>query len=163
MFGNTLQEVMELQKERFPDRQLPWVQVTLSEQVLLMGGKQTEGIFRVPADVDEVMYLKNRLDRWEIPEYKPSMDAHSPASLLKLWYRELYDPLIPDELYEKCVQTEDPEEAATIVNKLPRINRMVSLFKFKVGFLIFTPTVILTKSHVLRSGSNFARMCFTTP
>ncbi|XP_055705613.1 rho GTPase-activating protein 39 isoform X2 [Phlebotomus papatasi] len=125
MFGNTLQEVMELQKERFPDRQLPWVQVTLSEQVLLMGGKQTEGIFRVPADVDEVMYLKNRLDRWEIPEYKPSMDAHSPASLLKLWYRELYDPLIPDELYEKCVQTEDPEEAATIVNKLPRINRMV--------------------------------------
>ncbi|XP_055676632.1 uncharacterized protein LOC129785959 isoform X2 [Lutzomyia longipalpis] len=128
MFGNTLHEVMELQKDRFPDRQLPWVQVTLSEQVLLMGGKQTEGIFRVPADVDEVMYLKNRLDRWEIPEYKPSMDAHSPASLLKLWYRELYDPLIPDELYEKCVQTEDPEEAANIVNKLPRLNKTVLMF-----------------------------------
>lgn len=27
-------------------------------------------------------------------------DAHAPASLLKLWYRELYDPLIPDEFYE---------------------------------------------------------------
>lgn len=33
MFGNTLTEVLELQKDRFPDRKLPWIQVTLSEQV----------------------------------------------------------------------------------------------------------------------------------
>ncbi|XP_049533474.1 hornerin isoform X1 [Anopheles darlingi] len=125
MFGNTLQEVMELQKERFPDRKLPWIQTTLSEQVLLLSGKQTEGIFRVPADVDEVNMLKNRIDRWEFPENKGTMDAHAPASLLKLWYRELYDPLIPDELYDECVQTEDPAEAAAIVEKLPKINRLV--------------------------------------
>lgn len=36
MFGNTLDEVMELQKDRFPDRRLPWVQVTLSEQVKIL-------------------------------------------------------------------------------------------------------------------------------
>lgn len=54
-------------------------------------------------------------------------DAHAPASLLKLWYRELYDPLIPDELYAECVATEDPDEAATIIAKLPRLNRLVSL------------------------------------
>ncbi|XP_061506230.1 uncharacterized protein LOC3291029 isoform X1 [Anopheles gambiae] len=125
MFGNTLSEVMELQKERFPDRQLPWIQTTLSEQVLLLNGKQTEGIFRVPADVDEVNMLKNLIDRWEFPENKGTMDAHAPASLLKLWYRELYDPLIPDELYDECVQTEDPAEAAAIVEKLPKINRLV--------------------------------------
>ncbi|XP_053681293.1 hornerin [Anopheles nili] len=125
MFGNTLNEVMELQKERFPERQLPWIQTTLSEQVLLLNGKQTEGIFRVPADVDEVNMLKNLIDRWEFPENKGTMDAHAPASLLKLWYRELYDPLIPDELYEQCVQTEDPVEAAAIVEKLPKINRLV--------------------------------------
>ncbi|XP_050068093.1 uncharacterized protein LOC126556698 isoform X2 [Anopheles maculipalpis] len=125
MFGNTLSEVMELQKERFPDRQLPWIQTTLSEQVLLLNGKQTEGIFRVPADVDEVNMLKNLIDRWEFPENKGTMDAHAPASLLKLWYRELYDPLIPDELYDDCVQTEDPAEAAAIVEKLPKINRLV--------------------------------------
>lgn len=33
MFGNTLQEVMDLQKDRFPERKLPWIQATLSEQV----------------------------------------------------------------------------------------------------------------------------------
>lgn len=33
MFGNNLDEVMELQKDRFPYRKLPWIQVTLSQQV----------------------------------------------------------------------------------------------------------------------------------
>lgn len=73
MFGNTLAEVLELQRERFPDRQLPWIQATLSQQVLLLNGKQTEGIFRVSADVDEVNYFKTRLDRWEVPEHKVTM------------------------------------------------------------------------------------------
>ncbi|XP_037910388.1 uncharacterized protein LOC119651103 isoform X1 [Hermetia illucens] len=128
MFGNTLHEVMELQKDKYPERKLPWIQVTLSEQVLLLNGKQTEGIFRVSADVDEVNCLKSRLDRWEVPEHKNTMDAHAPASLLKLWYRELYDPLIPDELYSECVQTEDPEEADRIINKLPSLNKLVLMY-----------------------------------
>ncbi|KAH7970535.1 hypothetical protein HPB49_009935 [Dermacentor silvarum] len=29
-------------------------------------------------------------------------DPHVPASLLKLWYRELHDPLIPAALYQEC-------------------------------------------------------------
>lgn len=33
MFGNTLDEVMELQKDKYPYRKLPWIQVTLSQQV----------------------------------------------------------------------------------------------------------------------------------
>jgi hypothetical protein len=46
MFGSALQEVMSMQKERYPDRQLPWVQTRLSEEVLALNGDQTEGIFR---------------------------------------------------------------------------------------------------------------------
>lgn len=117
-------------------------------KVLLLNGKQTEGIFRVSADVDEVGCMKNRLDRWDVPDYKNTLgkyyvfirttewnvnilpnfivDAHTPASLLKLWYRELYDPLIPDAYYEDCVNTEDPDKAKEIVNKLPEINQLVS-------------------------------------
>lgn len=48
MFGSALQEVMSMQKERYPDRQLPWVQTRLSEEVLALNGDQTEGIFRYP-------------------------------------------------------------------------------------------------------------------
>lgn len=69
MFGNTLTEVMTLQKDRYPNRQLPWVQVALSQQVLALQGKQTEGIFRVSADVDEVNALKAKLDNWELSDH----------------------------------------------------------------------------------------------
>ncbi|XP_061028122.1 rho GTPase-activating protein 39 isoform X6 [Eubalaena glacialis] len=43
--GGALQEVMSMQKERYPARQLPWVQTRLSEEVLALNGDQTEGIF----------------------------------------------------------------------------------------------------------------------
>ena len=46
MFGNTLEDVMEMQKDRFPDLRLPWILTTLTDSVLLQNGLQTEGIFR---------------------------------------------------------------------------------------------------------------------
>ena len=46
MFGSTLAEVMSLQKERYPERRLPWIQTALSEEVIRLNGAQTEGIFR---------------------------------------------------------------------------------------------------------------------
>lgn len=55
-------------------------------------------------------------------------DAHAPASLLKLWYRELYEPLIPDTLYAECVADPDnTDNAFDIIQRLPRINRLVSI------------------------------------
>lgn len=48
------------------------------------------------------------------------------ASLLKLWYRELEEPLIPHEFYEECVSNYDnPEAAVNVVLGLPHINKLV--------------------------------------
>ncbi|OXB57096.1 UNVERIFIED_CONTAM: hypothetical protein H355_011517, partial [Colinus virginianus] len=48
------------------------------------------------------------------------------ASLLKLWYRELEEPLIPHDFYERCItHYENPEAAVAVVHSLPRINKMV--------------------------------------
>jgi len=47
MFGGTLEEIMDLQKERIPNSRLPWIQTVLSEELLQLCGSQlTEGIFR---------------------------------------------------------------------------------------------------------------------
>lgn len=55
------------------------------------------------------------------------IDAHAPASLLKLWYRELYEPLIPDALYGPCVAAGCDYSAATrALQRLPPLNRLVS-------------------------------------
>ncbi|XP_029634196.1 uncharacterized protein LOC115209795 isoform X3 [Octopus sinensis] len=124
MFGSVLVDVMLMQKEKFPERRLPWIQTTLSEEVLRLNGAQTEGIFRVPGDIDEVNALKIRCDQWIPPTDCP--DPHVPASLLKLWYRELYEPLIPAAYYEDCIMNYDNSDAAiTVVNRLPEINRLV--------------------------------------
>lgn len=55
MFGNTLDEVMELQKDRFPYRKLPWIQVTLSKQV----GYNHE--IEIPMAM-AIMHVHNNLD-----------------------------------------------------------------------------------------------------
>ncbi|GLH09051.1 Rho GTPase-activating protein 92B [Gryllus bimaculatus] len=145
MFGSTLQEVMALQKDRYPHRKLPWVQTTLSEEVLKLQGAQTEGIFRVSADMDEVNNLKSRIDHWEIPT--DTTDGHAPASLLKLWYRELYEPLIPDSMYNDCVNHHaDPDKSIAIVNKLPELNRLVLCYLIRfLQIFARTEVVQITK------------------
>jgi hypothetical protein len=123
MFGNTLSEVMDIQIDKYPDRRLPWILTTLSEQVLKLHGDQSEGIFRVPGDIDEVNILKVQIDQWNVPDNL--RDPCVPASLLKLWYRELEDPLIPAEFYESCITSfNQPDDAIGVVNQLPEINRL---------------------------------------
>lgn len=40
----------------------------------------------------------------------------------------MYDPLIPDEFYEECVQTDDPKEVMAIIDRIQPINRLVDNF-----------------------------------
>lgn len=108
MFGNTLVEVMELQREIFPERKIPWIQHTLSEQILLMQGKQTEGLFRVPADVDEVMCLKAYVDKWEFPENKGTM-----GKFFILPCRHIYNLFV-----YRCSRTRQPAEV--VVSRVVR-------------------------------------------
>lgn len=37
------------------------------------------------------------MDQWREPTSELLPDCHVPASLLKLWFRELWEPLIPDD------------------------------------------------------------------
>ncbi|XP_075428660.1 rho GTPase-activating protein 39-like [Ascaphus truei] len=124
LFGSSLEEVMQRQKDMFPDRRLPWVQTQLSLHVLALGGERTEGIFRVPGDIDEVNALKLQVEQWRIPDNLP--DPTVPASLLKLWYRELEEPLIPQQFYKQCIGNyENPDAAVSVVHQLPDLNRLV--------------------------------------
>ena len=100
MFGGTLPETMEVQRDRFPHLRLPWILTTVADQILRLNGTGTEGIFRIPADFEEVLSLKSRFDQWEVVLCR---DSHTAASLLKTWLRELYEPLIPDHFYDECI------------------------------------------------------------
>lgn len=159
MFGSSLEEVLAMQKERYPDRQLPWVQTRLSEEVLGLNGDQTEGIFRVPGDIDEVNALKLQVDQWKVPTGLE--DPHIPASLLKLWYRELEEPVIPHEFYEQCVMNYDnPSAAVNVVLNLPHINKLVLCYLIRfLQVFAQASSVTLTKMDISNLAMVMAPNC----
>ena len=87
---------MELQAEQYPDLKIPRIITTLAEAVIRLNGVDVEGIFRVPGDTEQVYALRIQLDNGN---YDVGVDdPNTPASLLKLWLRELEEPLVPVDL-----------------------------------------------------------------
>uniref|UniRef100_A0A670IRL5 Rho GTPase-activating protein 39 n=1 Tax=Podarcis muralis TaxID=64176 RepID=A0A670IRL5_PODMU len=139
LFGSSLEEIMLRQQDMYPDNKLPWVQTQLSQQVLELGGEQTEGIFRIPGDIDEVNALKLQVDQWKIPNNVG--DPNIPASLLKLWYRELEEPVIPQQFYKECISNyENPDAAVAVVELLPELNKLVLCYLIHFLQIFAQPT-----------------------
>ncbi|KZV97168.1 hypothetical protein EXIGLDRAFT_731444 [Exidia glandulosa HHB12029] len=134
-FGEPLDAIMRLQTRSYPTERVPIVLPFLADGILALDGTRAEGIFRVPGDGDAVAELKLRIDRG-FYTLDGIDDPHVPASLLKLWLRELQEPLVPDELYNECVAVgarDDALGAVQLVARLPTHNRRV--VAFVVSFL----------------------------
>ncbi|KAL6732336.1 hypothetical protein Aduo_003105 [Ancylostoma duodenale] len=122
-FSASLCELMEMQAERYPQLQLPWIETTLIDLLYESGARRTEGLFRVPADPDQLMTTRARLDMFVIPVVH---DPHVPAGLLKLWLRQLPEPLIPHAFYQRALAaSENPAEVARLIQVLPNTNQLV--------------------------------------
>ncbi|KZS88649.1 hypothetical protein SISNIDRAFT_475905 [Sistotremastrum niveocremeum HHB9708] len=133
-FGEPLDTILRIQSRTYASLKVPIILPFLADGILALGGTQQEGIFRVPGDGDTVSELKARIDRGYYT-LDGINDPHIPASLLKLWLRELQYPLVPEELYNDCIQcaasaeaNKDPEECLSMISRLPTINRRVVLF-----------------------------------
>ncbi|TFK47061.1 Rho GTPase activation protein [Heliocybe sulcata] len=128
IFGESLDIIFRLQERTYPHAKVPIILPFLADGILALGGTKAEGIFRVPGDGDSVAELKLRLDQGYYT-LEGVDDPHVLASLLKLWLRELLDPLVPDEMYNECItNAKDAAACVGIVKRLPTINRRVVLF-----------------------------------
>jgi len=91
----------------------------------------------VSGDVDEVNALKVQCGKYQLPV---CTDAHAPASLLKLWFRELAEPLIPQDFYLAAVTSCHDDVACTaLVSQLPPLNRLV--LAYLIHFLQVRPVL----------------------
>ncbi|KAI9142002.1 hypothetical protein BKA69DRAFT_1070956 [Paraphysoderma sedebokerense] len=135
VFGEPLSDIMENQQKEFPHIPVPRILPFLANAVLNLNGCQSEGIFRVPGDADGVGELKLRIEKNRY-DMTGIFDVDVPASLLKFWMRDLAEPLIPEEFYQKCITNSDNVQACIkIIEELPQHNRDVA--KYVIRFLQF--------------------------
>lgn len=74
---------------------------------------------------------------------------------MKLWYRELEEPLIPMNFYKQCINNcDDPVAAISVVQSLPELNRLVLCY-----FIHFLQVEEHLKK-LLNNIQNVADMCF---
>jgi hypothetical protein len=146
VFGVTIEEYMNWQNETILDQANehnndPVVLVVLAEILERLNGFETEGIFRLPGHTAQVEKLRDDLStahehhgRKQLAVGAWVRDPHICASVFKLWLRELADPIIPDDIYEKCVSLcADPEQCVQLAKSLPDDNRII--LNFVIHFL----------------------------
>jgi len=85
--------------------------------------KKTEGIFRIPASGPELNLLKDKIDHGNYEIVSNCVQVHTPCAMIKLWLRELPDPIIPSNLYD--LATENPEKALELMDSLPPLNQKI--------------------------------------
>jgi len=133
MFGASLEELHEIQKEKFPELDVPWIQIALTREIVRLGGQQTEGIFRLAGELDKVTALKVKVEEWEVLGEDMDGDPHIACSLLKLWLREMAEPLFPTDFTPELLDaSEDKDKCIELVKNLPELNRrsLLHLLRF---------------------------------
>ncbi|KAG0055632.1 hypothetical protein BGZ83_007932 [Gryganskiella cystojenkinii] len=136
VFEATLEKLMSRQMAaggEWAAWRVPRLMVFLKESVVQLGGLKTEGIFRISGDLGSVAELRARI---ELGNYDIGAitDPHVPCSLLRLWIRDLPEPVIPYDLYQQCIQgSQDKDAVAKVIAQLPLWHK--EMIVYLVSFL----------------------------
>eukprot|EP01132_Coremiostelium_polycephalum_P007764 gene7764-9556_t len=124
VFNSKLDDLMNLQKKTYPSLEIPYVLVILKRKLMALDALKTQGIFRVNGNVIDINSIKKRFDDGNY-EISANENVYTVASLLKLWLREISDPLIPVSMYDSCIQTSTIEQVLNIIQTLPLTSQRV--------------------------------------
>lgn len=97
-FGVPLEDIVEKSTEHSGVK-MPQFLHDLCGALLKASGE--EGLFRVSGNQSEVEELRNSIDRGEKVDFTREKNYHALSSLLKLYLRQLPDPLITPEVRHK--------------------------------------------------------------
>ncbi|CAK6435152.1 unnamed protein product [Pipistrellus nathusii] len=140
VFGQRLDETVAYE-QKFGPHLVP-ILVEKCAEFILEHGLNEEGIFRLPGQDNLVKQLRDAFDAGERPSFDRETDVHTVASLLKLYLRDLPEPVVPWSQYEGfllCGQLMNADEAKAQqelmkqLSTLPRDN--YSLLSYICRFL----------------------------
>jgi len=142
-FGVTMDFVVNRAKKRGYDSPVPIIVQKCVEFLRAKGCIQQEGIFRISGENAAVIELKNAWNEEEDTQFQLDLnleDIHTVSSALKLYFRELPEPLLTYKLYDEWVATQYMSEVIKriemvrqLVTRLPEIHR--STLQFLIAFL----------------------------
>ncbi|KAM4527035.1 rho GTPase-activating protein 22 isoform 2-T2 [Fundulus diaphanus] len=139
IFGQRLGDTVQFER-KFGPRLAPLL-VEQCVDFIRERGLDEEGLFRMPGQANLVKELQEAFDCGDKPLFDSNTDVHTVASLLKLYLRELPEPVIPFSKYEDfltCAQllAKDEEEGIHELGKqvnvlpLPNYNLLKYICKF---------------------------------
>ncbi|XP_043958936.1 rho GTPase-activating protein 22 isoform X2 [Gambusia affinis] len=139
IFGQRLEDTVQFER-KFGPRLAPLL-VEQCVDFIRERGLDEEGLFRMPGQANLVKDLQEAFDCGDKPLFDSNTDVHTVASLLKLYLRELPEPVIPFSKYEDfltCAQllAKDEEEGIQELGKqvntlpLPNYNLLKYICKF---------------------------------
>uniref|UniRef100_A0A8C6U701 Rho GTPase activating protein 25 n=1 Tax=Neogobius melanostomus TaxID=47308 RepID=A0A8C6U701_9GOBI len=98
VFGKNLADTVA-SEQRFGPQMVP-ILVQKCVEFIKEQGLNEEGIFRLPGQDNVVRQFRDAFDAGERPSFPSDTDVHTVASLLKLYLRELPQPVIPWTQYQ---------------------------------------------------------------
>jgi len=121
---------MKNQAEKYGEMETPLIVPTLIKAVRDMGGIKTEGIFRLSASKDHVATLRTQLESGDFSIKTEGLDVHVASCLLKEWMRDLSEPVLPNEFYDRAIaiaKSEQPKDAdvQALFQALPAVNKAI--------------------------------------
>uniref|UniRef100_A0A8K9WL53 Rho GTPase activating protein 22b n=1 Tax=Oncorhynchus mykiss TaxID=8022 RepID=A0A8K9WL53_ONCMY len=139
IFGQSLEDTVQYEK-KFGHRLAPLL-VEQCVDFIRERGLDEEGLFRMSGQTNLVKDLQEAFDCGDKPLFDSNTDVHTVASLLKLYLRELPEPVVPFSKYEDflaCAQllakdAEGVQELGKQVSNLPPAN--YNLLKYICKFL----------------------------
>ncbi|XP_036382567.1 rho GTPase-activating protein 25 isoform X2 [Megalops cyprinoides] len=112
VFGKSLGDTVTYE-QRFGSHLVP-ILVQKCAEFIREHGLSEEGIFRLPGQDNQVKQFRDAFDAGERPSFPSDTDVHTVASLLKLYLRELPEPVIPWAQYQDlldCSHELDPKSS----------------------------------------------------
>lgn len=96
-------------------------------------GMDQEGIFRLSGDAETVASLRHSFDRGQDVTFSPDEDVNAVTGVLKLYLREMPDPLMTYELYDAFIRTNHEDVAAVkaLIDTLPAEHHYLMSYLFR--------------------------------
>lgn len=163
-FNVSLFEIMWNQRIPLPKLPIPLILYKIIDLLIRKGCFHHTGIFRISGNIKEVEKMVTLANNGCVLPVDGQIDDI--ASLLKMWVRDLADPLVPYLMFEELIKVSPGKNYLDFVNKLPKAHRLT--LAYLIGFLkdlskyeedtkmsdsnlaiVFGPNVVQTKDTVL--------------